>query len=288
MISGFTFVRNGIRLDYPFRESILSMLPLVDELIVAVGNSEDGTRRAIEQLNSFKIKIIDSVWDDSLREGGRVLAVETNKAMASITPKATWAIYLQADEVIHEQDYEAIRLAMHQYKDDPLVEGFLFNYIHFYGSYLYYGDSRKWYRREIRILRNDPAVTSWKDAQGFRKNGNKLKVKKVPASIFHYGWVKPPEKQQLKQRAFHRLWHDDSWLNKNVGEAKAFDYSQIDSIALYQGSHPEVMKQRIEQMNWSVSIDPGKKKLSLKNRFLMEVEKVTGWRVGEYRNYKII
>lgn len=103
MISGFTFVRNGIRLDYPFRESILSMLPLVDELIVAVGNSEDGTRRAIEQLNSFKIKIIDSVWDDSLREGGRVLAVETNKAMASITPKATWAIYLQADEVIHEQ-----------------------------------------------------------------------------------------------------------------------------------------------------------------------------------------
>lgn len=144
LVSGFTFVRNGIKLDYPFIESINSLLPLVDELIVVCGNSEDGTRSAIENISSQKIKIIDSVWDDSLREGGKVLAVETNKALDHISPEADWAFYLQADEVIHEEDYDSILNAMKTYLTDRRIEGLLFNYIHFYGMFKFYGDSRRW------------------------------------------------------------------------------------------------------------------------------------------------
>ena len=84
-VAGFTFIRNAVRYDYPVVESITSLLPLVDELVVCVGNSDDSTLALIESIASPKIKIFHSVWDDSLREGGKVLAVETNKALAAVS-----------------------------------------------------------------------------------------------------------------------------------------------------------------------------------------------------------
>src|SRR5262249_51485885 len=147
-IAGFLFIRNAIKYDYPIRESILSLLPLCDEVIVCAGDSEDDTTNLIRSIGSPKIRIFDSVWDDNLREGGRVLAVETDKAFDQVSPDADWCIYLQADEVIHEQDYAAIRKDLEKYANDPRVEGFLFKYRHFYGSYDYLGDSRRWYSHE--------------------------------------------------------------------------------------------------------------------------------------------
>jgi glycosyltransferase involved in cell wall biosynthesis len=102
-IAGFTFVRNAIKYDYPIIEAITSILPICDELVVAVGNSEDGTLELIQSIDSPKIKIIETIWDDSLREGGRVLAVETDKALAAISPDANWCFYIQGDEVVHEK-----------------------------------------------------------------------------------------------------------------------------------------------------------------------------------------
>jgi len=286
-VSGFTFIRNGVKFDYPFTESVTSMLGVCDEVIVLVGNSEDGTRKEVENIGSSKIKIYDSVWDDSIREGGKVLAVETDKAFSKISPKADWAFYLQADEVLHEKYFPAIKEAMQKYKDDARVEGLLFDYLHFYGSYNYVGDSRRWYRKEIRVIRNDSNIHSWRDAQGFRKNGKKLFVKPVDAVIHHYGWVKPPGKQQEKQKSFHKLWHDDAWVKEHVGDGNEFDYSQIDSLKKFQGTHPAVMKKRIEKFPGKNFIyDADKKKFPVKERILNLVEIITGWRIGEYRNYK--
>ena len=152
-VSGFTFIRNALKLDYPIKEAILSILPLCDEIIVAVGNSDDETRKYIEDIDNSKIKIIDTIWDDSLRKGGVVLAVETDKALAAINPKTDWCIYVQGDECYHEKDFPVIKDAMLKHKDDEKVEGLLFNYNHFYGSYDYLADSRKWYRKEIRIVK---------------------------------------------------------------------------------------------------------------------------------------
>jgi hypothetical protein len=222
---GFTIVRNALKYDYPIVESIRSILPIVDEYVVAVGNSEDETRKLIESIDSSKIRIIDTVWDDSLREGGRVLAEETNKAFDAITD-ADWCFYLQGDEVVHEQYHAAIVKSCEKYLSQKEVEGLLFSYEHFYGSYDYVGDSRTWYRNEIRIIRNDKSIRSYRDAQGFRKNGEKLNVKAIDAAIFHYGWVKDPRFQQAKQENFHKMWHDDSWVKEHVAEANAYDYSE--------------------------------------------------------------
>jgi glycosyltransferase involved in cell wall biosynthesis len=285
-VSGFTIVRNAIKYDYPIVEAITSILPICDEFIVAVGNSDDDTLQLIQSIGSPKIKIIETVWDDTLREGGQVLALETNKAFAAISPDADWAFYIQGDEVIHEDYLSRIKNAMQTHKDNPQVEGLLFDYTHFYGSYDYVATSKQWYRKEIRIVRKDAQISSYKDAQGFRKNDKKLNVKSIDASVYHYGWVKPPKAQQAKQETFHKMWHNDDWMNKNVPKVDEFDYSTIDSLKKFEGTHPRVMLERIAKMNWQFSFDPTKKKTSVKQQVTSLIEKRTGWRIGEYKNYE--
>ena len=287
-ISGFTIIRNAVIYDYPIVEAITSILPICDEVVVALGKSDDDTEEMIKGIGSSKIKIIHTVWDESLRENGRVLAVETDKALAAISPDADWAFYIQGDEVIHEKYLPTIRNAMEFYKDDARVEGLLFNYLHFYGSYDYVGDSRKWYRREVRVIRNIKGMQSYRDAQGFRLNGRELCVKPVQATIYHYGWVKPPDKQSAKHAVFNRYWHNDEWIDRNVPKADEFDYSGIDALAFFRGSHPQVMQKRIAACNWEFSFDPAKKKFSLLARLLHFIERTTGYRPGEYKNFRLL
>jgi len=287
-VVGFTFIRNAEKFDYPIVEAITSILPLCDTFVVAVGNSEDHTRELVAAIDPAKIRIIDSIWDDTQREGGRVLALETNKAFDAIASDADWCFYIQGDEVVHEDDLPAIKMAMEKWKDEKKAEGLLFHYRHFYGSYDYIGDSRRWYRKEVRIIRRDPAIRSFRDAQGFQKNNRPLRVKQVEAFINHYGWVKPPKLQQAKQEYFHSLWHNDEWMKANIPKQEEFDYSGINYLAHYTGTHPQVMQKRIAATNWQFSFDPTKKKMGLKARFHYNFEKITNWRLGEYRNYRLI
>ncbi|MCB9252706.1 MAG: glycosyltransferase family 2 protein [Flavobacteriales bacterium] len=287
-VSGFTFIRNALKLDYPVKEAIQSILPLCDEVIVAVGNSDDNTLAYIRDIGSDKIKIINTVWDDSLRKGGIVLARETDKALSAVNPKADWCVYVQGDECYHEKDFETIRNAMSKYVNDPEVEGLLFKYNHFYGSYDYLADSRRWYRKEIRIIRNGIGVSSWKDAQGFRIEGRKLKVKPIDAEIEHYGWVRPPDFMMAKNVEASKYWHSDEYIQNKFNAENDFDYSEIDSIKRFEGTHPRVMKPRIEKINWKFDRDPEIKTFGIKLRVLHGIEKLTGWRVGEHKNYKVI
>jgi hypothetical protein len=288
-VSGFSIVRNAIKYDYPIVEAITSVLPYCDEFVIAVGKSEDATLELIRSIPSDKIRILETVWDDSLREGGKVLAVETNKAFQACASDSDWCFYIQGDEVIHEQYSQVILEGMRKWKDDKRVEGLLFHYTHFYGSYDFTADSRDWYANEVRIVRNNKRISSYKDAMGFRLEGKKLNVKRVEAFVYHYGWVKPPELQQAKQESFHKMWHDDEWVNKNIPKTDKFDYSKIDSLERFRGSHPQVMQDRIRKTNWEFTFDPTQKKFkSLKARMLHFIYKRFGWRIGEYRNYKVI
>lgn len=286
-VSGFTFIRNAILYDYPIVEAITSILPVCDEFVVALGKSEDETDALIRSIHSEKIRIIPTIWDDSLRKGGRVLALETDKACQAISRDSDWAFYIQGDEVVHEKYLPEIRQAMERYLPDRRIEGLLFNYLHFYGSYDFVGDSRRWYRREIRVVRNLRGIQSYKDAQGFRLNGRKLSVKPINATIYHYGWVKPPEIQQLKQVNFNRLWHGDAWIKENIPPITEFDYSRIDSVKHFSGSHPKVMENRILKMKWKFTFDPSRRSVNFKTRLLHLIERLTGLRIGEYRNYKV-
>jgi glycosyltransferase involved in cell wall biosynthesis len=286
-VSGFTFIRNAILLDYPIVAAIKSILPLCDEVVVAVGNSDDDTLGLIQNIDR-KVKIIQTTWDDSLRQNGRVLAVETDKALAAINPAADWAIYIQGDEVMHEADHPNIFNAMTQYQHDNEVDGLLFDYLHFYGSYDFIGVSNNWYKKEIRIIKPGRGIFSFRDAQGFRKAPDqKLKVALANAKVYHYGWVKDPTAMQRKQESFHKLWHDDAWLEKNVKVATAFDYEDhIHELARFEGKHPIWISDRIAARNWTFQMDITKRNRTLKNR-------VKNWLklIGidtNYANYRLI
>jgi len=287
-VSGFTFIRNAIQLDYPIVEAIQSILPMCDEVIVAVGNSEDGTLALIQSIDPTKIKIIKTTWDDSLRENGAVLADETNKAFQAISPESDWAFYIQGDEVIHEEDHEEIRAKMKLYANDLEVDGLLFSYHHFFGSYDFIGASNNWYKKEIRIIRNTSTIYSYRDAQGFRKDDNqKLNVAAIKANVYHYGWVKDPRAMQAKQTSFHKLWHDDEWMQKNIEDVEIFPYEDhINGLARFKGTHPAIMQPRIDRLNWTFKVDPSRNKKSLKNK-LKDLLKFIGIDTN-YRNYKQI
>jgi hypothetical protein len=289
-ICGFTFVRNAVKYDYPVVESICSILPVVDEFVVSVGNCDDGTLELIESIASPKIRVFRSVWDDSLKEGGHVLAVETDKALAHVSKEYDWAFYLQADEVVHEQYLDAIVGAAKRYKDDWAVEGLLFKYVHFYGSYDYTGDSRRWYSHEIRMIRNNGNIVSYKDAQGFRTTQDKkLKVKAIDAVIYHYGWVRHPNKQFEKIVDFSGFWNGKDYAPPPHSESNQFDFgNDADSVTLFKGSHPAVMQKRIAEKNWDARFDTRKKRFSFKNALLYRIEKWTGKRLFDYKNYKVI
>ena len=287
-VVGVTFIRNAITYDYPIVESLRSLLPLCEEVIVAVGASDDATRALVAGIDPAKIRILDTVWDDTLREGGRVLAVETDKALAAVPPDADWVFYLQGDEVLHEADYPAIRAALARALPDARVEGLLFDYLHFYGSYDYLGAARRWYRHEIRVIRAGRGITSYRDAQGFRGPGNqKLRVQPVDARIYHYGWVKEPTAMQGKQETFNRYWHDDAWAETNIIQADHFDYAGIDALTRFRGAHPAVMAERIHRKNWTFDHDLTRNHLPFKDRLKALAERWFGLRLG-YKNYRLL
>jgi hypothetical protein len=288
-ISGFTIIKNAVINDYPVVEAIGSILPVVDEMIVSIGDSTDDTEGLIRSINSDKIKIFHSAWNPGLHKGGEVLAIETNKAFQHIAADADWAFYIQADEVVHEKYHASILEAANRYIDDKAVAGLLFNYLHFYGTYNYVGDSRKWYNREIRIIRNDKTIASYKDAQGFRRNGNKLPVKPIDAWIYHYGWVKSPKQMFEKQKNVSRFWHasEEDW--RKIQQEDFFDFNNhYDSLEKFPGTHPLVMQERIKSQNWNIELDTKTKKFSFQDRLLYWIEKKTGKRLFDFQNYKII
>jgi hypothetical protein len=287
-VSGFTFVRNAIRLGYPIRESMESILPVVDELIVNVGNSDDDTLGLVTSIASPKIKVVTARWDPLLRQGGRVLAVQADLALSHCT--GDWAFYIQADEVLHERDFDIVTHAMSRSLHDPRVEGLLFDFIHFYANYHTRGTGRKWYRREVRIVKTGLGISAWRDAQGFRINGRKLRVRQSGAKIYHYGWVRDPKLMKAKIVEMARFWHDDKTVKaRYIPGGPDFIYDTGGRLRQFRGSHPSVMAKRIRASLDEVPISPApSRRPSLRGRIMDWLDERYGWHPGEYKNYELV
>ena len=258
-ISGFTIARNAEKFYFPIKESISSILPICDEFIVALDDGEDGTRQIIESIKSDKVKIYDRVWDEKDFVESRILAKETNFALEQCT--GDWCFYIQADEVMHEQDLEIIKNACIKYNDNDKVDGLLFKYKHFFGDYDHYLPVHGWYKNEIRIFKNNKGVYSIKDAQSFRKgNDEKLNVVEVEAYVHHYGWVRPPHLMQSKKKEHDGLHHDKEKVQAMYQKRNNdFEYGPLGAIPKYKGTHPKVMEHFIQNIFWKDSLDYGKK-----------------------------
>lgn len=295
-ISGFTFVRNGFKYGYPFIPSIRSLLPLVDELIVVVGDSDDGTREAVAGLNDSRIRIIDVVWDETLRENGKIFALQSNIGLKRAT--GDWLFHLQVDEVLHEKDYPAIFEIIKKADALPEAEGILFPFYHFWGDFQHIRNTRKTHPFEIRAFKNKGVVRSYKDSQGFRRysseeayekgeEGIKLNVLKTTVPVFHYSYSRNPALMKKKAEYFNRFWHSDEWVKKHSAE-RSFDFNEVDHLEYFAGAHPGYMKQVIEAKDWDFEYDPSRSNMSFKDRVMFLLNKITGKRLFEFENYKLV
>jgi hypothetical protein len=299
-VSAFTYVRNGIFYDYPYIQAIKSVLPVVDEFIVVIGDSVDGTRQSVEAINDPKIKIVDTIWDPNMRSGGYIFAQQANIGLDNISKDADWIFHIQADEVIHEKDLSLIKTSMEKYLNDKKVEGFLFQFLNFFGDYKHYAPSRRYHQKEIRIIRNDPSFRSYRDSQGFRsfsnpadtstEKGKKLHVKEIDATVYHYSYAKNPKVQQKKQIEFGSRWAStDEWIQGYLEKYKdGHDYSEIDFLYAFKGTHPALMHEKIAEQDWTFHYDPKKNNMKLKEKVLKLVQDVTGKQLFINKNYIVV
>lgn len=288
-VSGFTFIRNGNTLGYPFVASIRSLLPLCDEIIVNVPRSTDDTLTAVRAIADPKIRVIETEWDEAMRQGGLILSHHTNLALEQCT--GDWCVYIQGDEVLHEDSIPAVRAAMERELNNPSVQGLLVDYTHFYGSYQTQTCGFGWYYQEVRIIRRDPRVRSRGDAQGFRTvDGRKLNVKKSGGHYFHYGHARPPELAQQRCREFNKLWHSDEEAERISARPPGF-YEDDQKVKPFTGTHPVVMRDIVAAANWTYrSRNP---LIRFKRRYFWEdiallVKRFTGVEIGVHRNYRLV
>lgn len=298
--------RNADTLGYPVAESIRSALPLVDEFHIAVGKGWPGdrTREMIAAINSSKVVITDTEWDTNRYKSGTVHAQQTDLAKALC--RGQWLLYLQADEVLHEDDLALIKNACELHLNDKRVEALVFQYQHFWGDYNHLVDTHGWYNREIRVIRNLPEIHSWMSAQSFRwfygfedgdyrnkKKTRKLNAVEIDARIFHYGWVRHPRIMALKMKTM-----DSIHGHQRHTYPASFDYGDLSRLTVFDGSHPAVMKKRIAEMdwgNWLVQSSSKPQRPKFKHEQL--TYRVFGWvkkhvlhneNIGMYRNFRLI
>lgn len=254
-ISGFTIAKNAVQFGYPLAESLRSLLPLVDELVVAVGDCEDGTWELVQSLGDPKIKAFRTVWDPKLRAEGLVLSQQTNLALQKC--QGDWGVYLQADEVLHEKDLDRFRAVMRSHLDDG-TEGLWQDYLHFYGSFQVVQDHPvKWYKKAIRAVRLGRGVESWGDAMGFlvREKGllRDLKAKPSGVTVYHYGHVRPPQVMLEKRRNLRLFYHEDAIVNgRYEADKKKMEdfYDDRGHLRFFKGTHPRVMTDLVAAQDW--------------------------------------
>ena len=273
-ISGFTFIRNGVELGFPFEASIRSLLPLVDEFVVVVGQSNDDTLARVRAIGSPKIRIIETIWNERMADRGFVYAQQ--KMIAQYACTGDWAFYLEGDEVVHEAEWANIRASVDNHHPNPAVEGLVFDYHHFYGTPDFVANSPAWYRRECRLIRNTirsyaPDGQYWLITADHKK-GRNPQAALANAHIYHYGWVRSNEAMQKKLDQVSKFWSHG---------APTVRYSNFDAQVLqpFTGTHPELVKPWLESSaEKSFTIDPNYQltKRERRHRWLMKLEKTFG------------
>jgi hypothetical protein len=283
-VSAFTFIKNGQILGYPFLQSIRSILSIVDEFVINVGDSEDDTLEMIHSLNDKKIRIIESKWNDELSDRGYVYGQQ--KMIAQFNCTGDWAFYIEGDEVYHEKDLKLIRSSMELYLSDNNVEALVVSFNHFYGNSNTILNSPNWYRTEARIIKNTirsyaPDGLFWLVLDS-NKKGRYPRAKKIDATCFHYGWIRTEEQMNLKSARVQKYWG---------GKPIKIDYSQIDHLIMekFQGSHPEVVKHWIPKEEGLFKADPTYRLTpkQKKHRVMIKLENLLGLDLSK-KHYKLV
>ncbi|HXI69657.1 MAG TPA: glycosyltransferase [Verrucomicrobiae bacterium] len=288
-VSGFTFLRNGQKLGYPFVESIRSVLPIVDEFVVALGPCDDDTERMLREIGDPKIRIIPTQWNERVKNDYSIKGYiyGQQKSIALFNCTGDWAFYLEGDEIIHESELAKIRTAMEQHLEDPRIEALAFDYLHFYGNANTTVWSPRWYRSEVRILRN--TIPAWGPKGLFfvvldtALRGHYPRAAHTGATIYHYGWVRSEAQMNLKVTSVRKFWDSQSPTEKK--------FSRIDAATLkpFTGAHPQAIQAWLPKADGVFKADPDYRltRRDKKHRFMLKLEQWFGFRFNK-KHYKLV
>ena len=283
-VSGFTFIRDGVRFGYPFVESIRSALPVCDEFIVAAGRSSDDTLERLREIDDPRLRIIETTWNEHCRSQGFVYSQQ--KMIAQYNCTGDWAFYLEGDEILHEDDVARLREAMEHYLDKPEVEVLAFDYYHFYGDVEHLNVTPHVYRKAARIIRNDirsiaPDGLYWavikKQNWLGRRNKRRNRYPRAAAigiPIYHYGNARAEHYLAPRAQVVNQYWG-----NRNIWPS---NYGRLDPtmIVPFTGTHPAVIRDWIEAHSNKGFVVDSNYRLTMrdrKHRFLRRLEGIFGW-----------
>lgn len=252
-IFGFGLIKNGVKFDFPFKESILSMSPIVEKVFYNYGPSDDGSKEVLKSLD--KVVVCEKDWDDSRTDKGLILSEMTNHALNSLREsldpekdKDAWAIYLQSDELFHEQELNQIQEDIKKANDSG-CDAMKFRYLHFWQSHNQIAVNKKWYPHEVRAIKVFTPIESWGDAQGFK---NYSKVYESNTHIYHYGHVRDEKAYKEKMDRMIRYYHPAEGLKKF---AKKWHGKDKKTLTLnFFGTHPQLMKSRMDRIGGKHSL----------------------------------
>lgn len=250
--SVYTIIKNAIVNAYPVIQSINSILPIADEVVVNLGDSTDSTKGLMHKAYDGieKVKMLDSIWENR-DQGVKFLTSQSNLAQSKC--KNEICIYLQSDECVHENDYEKILNTVKTLQERKDLLGAIVKFHHYDGDFV--SLNMQSYQEEVRIIKKGQLL-SIGDAQSFGIiNQNNIipilarrdLLLETNITWHHFGWARPPKNMMDKLKSFDSYYHNDEWL-KNTYKDEAikhpngeYNYGSRDNHIINSGTLPAVM-----------------------------------------------
>lgn len=108
-LSGYTTTYNCVTQNYPFVESITSLLGFCDEVVVVDGGSTDGTVERLAEIAKGDSRLVVHVQKRDWNHPRSAVFDGQQKALARSICKSEWCWQMDVDEIVHETDYKKVR-----------------------------------------------------------------------------------------------------------------------------------------------------------------------------------
>lgn len=249
-LSGNVVIRNGNELDFCWRECIQSLLPVCDIVTVCDGESTDGTQEEIRKWmeSEPKIKLCVYAWPNPVGDPD-FFVKWINYCREHV--KADWQIQLDADEILHENSYGALRAFIETAGDRTGIcrrHNFWVDSRHIIPYGFCCG------HEVVRVAHQH----HWLPSDGYHPMGNTAIALAIPCDvqIFHYGFIRKRDafykKERILQKAFFNTYDArlEKCEKKKQNFMKAIPFSE--PLIKFNGTHPQVAIKWLQERGYEL------------------------------------
>lgn len=249
-LAGILCVRNGFELDYNWEISGESLLGVCDELVLSDCESSDGTRERMNEWSArdSRITLHSYPWSNPINTNEWwVDWLNTARQHA----KSDAVMFLDADEVLHEDSYETVRRAA-----DNGLAGFCHRYNFWRDAQHLIPEGKCCGHEVLRIgPKNNWFPSDYPDPHG-RDADIIAKAQHLDIRIFHYGFLRKREAFFKKAREVQRIWAGTFDPRLEAAEKFEGNWSEMPGVTGWEnqlvdftGTHPKIAHQWLKERN---------------------------------------